>query len=81
MDTRAPKRLTVILGAGASHDCIPHGTIPANPLLRPPLARDVFAHCFQEILGHYPHVEARSDEIRSKLHQGQNIEKILFEIL
>src|SRR5579872_3054188 len=81
MDERPSKRLTVIMGAGASHDCIPHGIVPENTQLQPPLARDVFAHGFHRILERYPRVEAHSDEIRSKLDQGKNVEKILLEFL
>jgi SIR2-like domain len=81
MDEGPFKRLTIILGAGASHDCVPTGITPANPKLRPPLARDVFAMTFDDILNHYPRVQGRSDEVRTRLKSGENVEGILKDFL
>jgi hypothetical protein len=74
-----PNKLTVILGAGASYDCAGKGA-KANSRWRPPLAKEVFAPRFGEILGHYPRVEARLDEIRTRLSQGENVEGILGDL-
>jgi len=81
MDKGPCKRLSVILGAGASHDCVPYGVSPANPTLRPPLAKDVFGIVFDEILNHYPRVQGRSDEVRRRLQNGENVEGILKDLL
>ena len=73
--------LTVIVGAGGSHDCAPKWVNPTNPGLQPPLASDIFAVRFQNILEHYPRVEAHSDEIRSQLDRGRNLESLLRDLL
>jgi hypothetical protein len=81
MNNVGSKQLTIVLGAGASYDCSPSWINPANARFRPPLARDIFAIAFQDILAHYPRVEAHSDEIRSQLKQGKNLEALLRDLL
>lgn len=81
MNTHGGELLTVIVGAGASHDCASKWVSPTNARLRPPLASDIFAARFQEILEHYPRVEAHSDEIRSRLDRGGNLESLLRDFL
>ena len=78
MDTNHPSRLTVVLGAGASHDCAGNG-IHVNEQFRPPLTRDVFDPRFTNVLSNYDWVEARLDELRSRLQRDENLEAILRE--
>jgi hypothetical protein len=54
---------------------------PANSRFQLPLASDIFAVRFQDILEHYRRVEAHSDEIRSQLKRGRNLESLLRELL
>jgi hypothetical protein len=79
MDGGFPSKLTVIVGAGASHDCAGKQT-QVDDRWCPPLAKDVFAPRFDEILSHYPKVQARLDEIRTRLDQGENVEGILRDL-
>ena len=79
MDGGFPSKLTVILGAGASHDCAGKET-QVNGRWRPPLAKELFAPRFDQILSHYPKVQARLDEIRTRLDQGENVEGILRDL-
>jgi hypothetical protein len=79
MDGGFPSKLTIILGAGASHDCAANQT-QVNRHWHPPLAKEVFAPRFEAILSHYPKVQARLDEIRTRLDQGENIEGILRDL-
>ncbi len=77
MSASTSRTLTIIVGAGASHDCAGSANTQANERLRPPLAKHVFAETFQDILKNYPRVERRSDEIRTRLSKGENLEQIL----
>lgn len=81
MNRLGAELLTVIVGAGASHDCAPKWVNANNVRLQPPLASDIFGVRFQEILEHYPRVEAHSDEIRSQLDRGRNLEALLRDLL
>jgi hypothetical protein len=81
MNKLGAELLTVIVGAGASHDCAPKWVKPNNAKLQPPLVSDIFAVRFQDILEHYPRVEAHSDEIRSELDHGRNLESLLRDLL
>lgn len=77
-DTRF-ERLTILLGAGASFGCGARGPRP-NGSFFPPLAKDLFSPMFDNILSIYPRLQRRTDEIRSRLAQGQNIETILRDL-
>jgi hypothetical protein len=81
MNRLGAELLTVIVGAGASHDCAPKWVNANNARLQPPLASDIFGVRFQNILEHYPRVEAHSDEIRSQLDRGRNLESLLRDLL
>lgn len=74
----AEKRLTVIVGAGASYDC---GALSeADSTWRPPLAKDLFLNrypSFTDVLRQYPGAENLADEIRGGLARGMNLEAIL----
>jgi hypothetical protein len=76
------KRLTIILGAGASYGR-GDGALAAqlNTLLRPPLVRDVFGPQFDAILGWYPGLTARLDELRNDLRQNANFEEVFRGLL
>src|SRR5260370_2633099 len=75
--------LTLVIGAGASYDCIatePDDTpqqnriTPINPKYRPPLTKDLFAPqpAFNEILNMYPLVSGLSEDIRARLRKKKN---------
>jgi len=73
-----PKTLTVVIGAGASHDCAASGAEVQNDL-RPPLTSELFGSrpSFNAILKNYPRVQALSDELRTKLGRGETVESLL----
>jgi hypothetical protein len=74
--------VAIILGAGSSHDCADRRTAAqVNDHYLPPLARDIFSQNFDEILGRYPTITARLDELRTKLGEGGNFEKIFRSLL
>ncbi len=82
METRTSNRLTIILGAGASHDCADRNTAAeVNEKYRTPLARDIFSPNFDDILSHYPTVTARLDELRTRLAENGNFEEIFRGLL
>lgn len=73
------KRLTILFGAGASHDSgayLPQGTDQC----RPPLAKDLFASTFDHILAFYPRLRERIPEVRMRLSRSENIETILRDL-
>jgi hypothetical protein len=75
-------RLTIILGAGASHDCADRDTAAhIDEAYCPPLAKEIFAHQFDGILSRYPTVTALLDELRTKLAKGGNFEEIFRGLL
>lgn len=75
-------RLTIILGAGSSHDCADEKTATqVTERYRPPLARDIFASRFDGILNRYPGITARLDELRMELANDQNFEEIFRALL
>ena len=75
-------RLTIILGAGASHDCGDTNTAAqVNDAYRPPLTKDIFAQQFDWMLNRYPALTARLDELRTKLTKGGNFEEIFRGLL
>ncbi len=73
-----PKTLTVVIGAGASNGCVGSGAQVQQDFL-PPLTSELFGArpAFNAILRKYPRVEALSDEIRTKLGQGETVESLL----
>jgi hypothetical protein len=76
------KRLTVIVGAGASYDCGDSETAAMiNEAYRPPLAKDILGRQFDGILNRYPAVTARLDELRTKLANGGDFEEIFRGLL
>ena len=82
MTKAGSKRLTILLGAGASHDCADKDTAAQiNDAYRPPLAKDIFARQFDGMLSRYPAVTARLDELRTKLSIGGNFEEIFRGLL
>jgi hypothetical protein len=60
------RRLVVIIGAGASHDCT---SDPAKRRKdrRPPLVKDLFGKNFDYLMGRYPLAQAAADEIRQAI--------------
>lgn len=78
--------LTVIIGAGASYDCVdPNDTGCFDSDYRPPLVHELFAsrRPFNAILNKYPRARTRSGEIRAALtREGGSVtlERILLEI-
>jgi hypothetical protein len=71
----------IVLGAGASYDCValktdsdePDPSVTrVNAQYRPPLAKDLFSSgpAFDEILRKYPLATALSEEIRSRLRKS-----------
>ncbi len=77
-----PKRLTIILGAGASHSLNPDPKALDSQGLRPPLARDIFRGNaeFRRILNKYPLAENLASDIDRRIRQnkdGVGLEQIL----
>jgi hypothetical protein len=82
VDNSASRRLTVILGAGASYDCAdPKTAASVNGQYRPPLAKGIFDARFDKILEHYPKVERRLDELRTRLADSDNFEQVFRDLL
>lgn len=76
------KTLVVVLGAGASKDCVAQGSISEfNDEFRPPLTRELFEFrpAFNRILQKYPKVRALSEELRTRLRDGEGLEPLLRE--
>src|SRR6266571_837981 len=69
-------KLTVLLGAGASHDCGARRPEQSDKC-HPPLAKDIFASAYDDILLWYPPLMARVDEVRTRLGKDESIEDIL----
>ena len=76
-----PTTLTIVIGAGASYDCVSQGRSDIDLDYRPPLTNDIFAsrRSFNGVLHKYQKVEALTDEIRTKLARGLSIEQLLRE--
>jgi hypothetical protein len=65
-----PRKLTIVIGAGASYDCADGKTgAEINDQYRPPLAKDIFGTKFNKILSRYPAVTARLDELHGHAHR------------
>ena len=75
------RTLTVLLGAGASHDCADSNTSEVRVELRPPLVQQLFSNlpAFNEILAHYPKASALSQTIRDRVNSKESLEAILRE--
>ncbi len=73
------KRLTVILGAGASQGCLGNGIAArANDIWLPPLARELFDRRFDPLLGQFVRLAAHMDDVRTVLSsKDSNFEKAL----
>ncbi len=81
--SRSLNSLTVLTGAGASHDCAWSEIAELAPEYQPPLTNQLFEPrgSFNAILHNYPGAEALSDEIRTKLmDRDASLESILKEI-
>lgn len=77
-----PKKLTIILGAGASHSLNPDSKSLDNQGFRPPLAKDIFKGNseFRRILNKYPLAEVLASDIDRRIRQnkdGVGLEQIL----
>jgi hypothetical protein len=76
------KQLIVILGAGASYDCV---SDPGNPrhnhLLRPPLVRDLFGENYRAILDKYPLAQAAAAGLWPHIAAGDQAEVSLEDYL
>ena len=81
--------LTVVLGAGASHDSDParppdndSGDWRGNPTIRPPLANQLFNPNGPnlDVLRRFPECAAVIDDIRSSVAAGEQIEQKLAEL-
>lgn len=74
------KNLVVVLGAGASFDCVGPGT-PKDPKFTPPLVTQLFANrdSFVEIQKIYPWVSGASSEIRAYTQDSSSIEQYIRE--
>ena len=82
MPIAATKRLTIILGAGASHGCADEATAAhVNGGFRPPLVQDLFGARFNAILDRYPGLTARLDELRNDLRNNANFEEVFRGLL
>ena len=75
------KILTIVIGAGASHDCVDDArNRDLHPQeFRPPLVRHLFnrGRGTDPILHAYPGAEALADQIRSTVSRGENLETFL----
>jgi hypothetical protein len=73
------KRLTVILGAGASYDCTSNGVTPIDYDYRPPLTSGIFEgrRPFQRILEKYPKARTLASTIAVRVNQGEPLEAVL----
>lgn len=82
-DLSRPRRLAVILGAGASHDCVQPGKNEVRAQYRPPMVEQLFdprPGSFNPILNNYPKARALSSFILSKVGQGVSLEAILRDL-
>lgn len=78
-----PKLLTVVLGAGSSHDCADPNVTPVEVAYKPPLVKDLFElrTSFNDILTQYQAARTIADDLRTRLAQpGANLEELLKEL-
>jgi hypothetical protein len=76
------KRLTVILGAGASYDCISTGLPRIDEEYRPPLTSGIFEGRtpFQTILEKYPKARTLASIIGVRVKSGEALEAVLSDL-
>lgn len=81
-DLPHPRRLAVIIGAGASHDCAREGVNELSNDYRPPLVQELFEFrpAFNAILRKYPKAEDLSPTIRTKVKKGAYLETYLKDL-
>lgn len=79
MGVAKDSRLVVVIGAGASYDCVDPLEASADPDFKPPLTTDLFDNRpkFAEVLGRYPVVRSLSGEIRKQIRNGESLETLL----
>jgi len=78
------KMLAVIVGAGASKDCVAEGAIAEfDTNWRPPLTAELFEPRtpFNRILNKYPKASAVSEIIRTRIRNKENLEDILKDLM
>lgn len=71
-DMVSNERVVVLLGAGASHDCV--SVEPSSPRVRdwrPPLVTELFSPRFEDVLLRYPMVHNAAPEIRHATTLGK----------
>lgn len=76
------RTLTVVVGAGASHNCVDDNTNRFRSDLTPPVVQDLFENNdrFNEILRQYPKAEALSATIRSRVRRKEPLESVLKDL-
>src|SRR5437899_2138935 len=77
-------KLAVIVGAGASQDCVAEGAVAEfDTNWRPPLTADLFEGrtAFNRILSKYPKANAVSEIIRTRLRNSEALEDILKDLM
>jgi hypothetical protein len=76
------KRLTVILGAGASYDSTPIAVGEIDKSYTPPLTSQIFEgrKPFQRILEKYPKARALASTIAVKVQRGESLEAVLRDL-
>ena len=70
----------IILGAGASFDCVPEIRHASKERFRPPLTKNLFDKQFEDIINKYSEVKDLASSILASLRGGDNFEKILSDI-
>jgi hypothetical protein len=79
MNSSSLENLTIIFGAGASCACGAYAP-GRDDQYPPPLAKDIFAPVFDDILGHCPQLRNRVREVRIRLARKENVEEILRDL-
>lgn len=77
------RKLTVVVGAGASYDCAVGLSTEANVDYKPPLVNKLFQSrksSFSQILKRYPGAEGLAPYIRTRLQRKEGLETILKEL-
>ena len=70
----------IILGAGASYDCVQETRSETGNHFRPPLTKDIFHKNFEDIINKHSEVKNLASSILSRLKEGENFESILTSI-
>jgi len=76
-----PKQLVVLVGAGASYDCLATGLPYVEREWRPPLTREIFEMrtTFLNVLRKYPGAVASAENIRASIRRGKPLERVIQE--